>query len=61
MPEAAIIIVMVYALVFFIDYLPLLRSQKTKEVWLYGCMMFISLILVLLVCFGVDVPSPFLY
>ena len=52
------IVVIVFAAVIAMDYLPLNRIISLKEKWIYGSFMLLSLCVLVLYSLDIAVPSP---
>ena len=52
------IVITLFAVVFLVDYLPLLKRPGEKGKVVYGALMAVSLCVLLLYTFQIPVPSP---
>ncbi len=52
------IVLLVFAVVFMIDFLPLNRIISPKEKWVYGAFMLLSMGVLMMYSMDITVPSP---
>lgn len=54
----AVIVLLAYLFVIFTDFIPLIKTGRKKECWLYGICLLVSFAVVFLGSLGVLLPSP---
>jgi hypothetical protein len=54
----AIGIFLIYILIFFIEYIPLLKKKNYKDITLYSFLIALSLLINLLISLGITIPTP---
>ncbi|MCT4509834.1 MAG: hypothetical protein N4A48_13960 [Tepidibacter sp.] len=55
------LIILAYLIIGFLEIVPLVKKHKNKELILYCSIFSISLIMSILLGFGVEIPSPAKY
>ncbi|MCX7921910.1 MAG: hypothetical protein N3B21_07865 [Clostridia bacterium] len=54
----AILIILVYLLIGYVEIVPLIKAKKTKEIWGYSVFFLLPFLFSILIYTGLDIPNP---